>query len=373
MLRFVHTADWQIGMRAAHVGSRGEAVRRERLLAAGRVVQVAREAEAQFLLVAGDTFEDHAVDRSLVRQIADTLAEFPGPVYILPGNHDPLTPGSVWDHPAWRDRGNLVVLCESKPLRIEGGWLFPCPAVARHSRQDPTAWIATATQESGFRIGVAHGTLASLKQDEPDYPIALEAARHAALDYLALGHWHSTTVVGERIAYSGTHETTKFGERDSGQALVVEIAAPGAAPRILPRRTGGLAWHQVHRELRQPGRLAAVRRELEQIASRDTSLLELKLTGCLFEGDFREQAAIERLIREEFLFARNLSQDLYEAPEGAWWTELPAGPLRTTAERLADWSRGDFDGPRPEGADPQTAWQALRELHHLSRAEVAPS
>ena len=33
-MRFVHTADWQIGMRAAHVGGAGPRVREERLAAA---------------------------------------------------------------------------------------------------------------------------------------------------------------------------------------------------------------------------------------------------------------------------------------------------------------------------------------------------
>jgi DNA repair exonuclease SbcCD nuclease subunit len=52
--------------------------------------------------VAGDTFEDNGVDRVIVQKVADILAGFVGPVYVIPGNHDPLVPGSVRDHPAWR-------------------------------------------------------------------------------------------------------------------------------------------------------------------------------------------------------------------------------------------------------------------------------
>jgi len=33
-MRFVHTADWQIGMKAAHVGDAGKRVREERIEAA---------------------------------------------------------------------------------------------------------------------------------------------------------------------------------------------------------------------------------------------------------------------------------------------------------------------------------------------------
>jgi len=35
-MKFLHTADWQIGMRAAHVGAAGTRVREERLSGRGR-------------------------------------------------------------------------------------------------------------------------------------------------------------------------------------------------------------------------------------------------------------------------------------------------------------------------------------------------
>ena len=62
-MKFLHTADWQIGMRAAHVGAAAPRVREERLSAARRVVDAARSAGAEFMLVCGDTFEDNGVDR----------------------------------------------------------------------------------------------------------------------------------------------------------------------------------------------------------------------------------------------------------------------------------------------------------------------
>jgi len=37
-MKFLHTADWQLGMKAAHVGGVGARLREERLLAARRVV-----------------------------------------------------------------------------------------------------------------------------------------------------------------------------------------------------------------------------------------------------------------------------------------------------------------------------------------------
>ena len=44
--------------------------------------------------------EDNAVDRVQVQKVADVLAAFTGPVYLIPGNHDPFSPGSVWAPPS---------------------------------------------------------------------------------------------------------------------------------------------------------------------------------------------------------------------------------------------------------------------------------
>ena len=66
-MRFLHTADWQIGMKANHVGEAANQVREERLFAAHRVIETAKAKGVDFILIAGDIFEDNAVERLLVR------------------------------------------------------------------------------------------------------------------------------------------------------------------------------------------------------------------------------------------------------------------------------------------------------------------
>jgi len=84
-MRFLHTADWQIGMKAAALGDAGARVREERLAAGRRVVETAKSHDVDFLLVAGDLFEDNAVDRVLVQKVVDILnsEEDPGDVVKL--------------------------------------------------------------------------------------------------------------------------------------------------------------------------------------------------------------------------------------------------------------------------------------------------
>src|SRR5258706_13925749 len=99
-MKILHTADWQIGMRAAHADERAPEVREARLRAAERVVDEAAARGVDLLLLAGDTFEDSSVEPILIRRVGDVLARAPGPGFVLPGNHDPPGPGSVVRHRA---------------------------------------------------------------------------------------------------------------------------------------------------------------------------------------------------------------------------------------------------------------------------------
>ena len=370
-MRFLHTADWQIGMRAAHVGAAGVRVREARFDAARRVIEAARGAGVEFVVVCGDTFEDNGVDRVLVQKVADILAGFGGPVYVTPGNHDPVMPGSVWEHPAWRSSDNVHVLREETPIDVPGGTIFPCPARERHSLKDPTMWIPAAAAR-GIRVGLAHGTVEGVHQEEPDYPIPRDAAARAALDYLAIGHWHSTAMYpapdgAPRMAYSGTHETTKFGERDSGNALIVEIVESGAAPVITPIRTGGLTWRMIEEELRQPGDLARLRERVEALENPEATLLDLRVEGLLSAQDRDELARIEEILVSRFLFARIDPTGLRPSPsDDSWIVGLPAGALREAATKLRELADSAYAGLRPEGASPEVACRALLELYALA-------
>lgn len=367
-MRFLHTADWQIGMKAAHVGEAGTRVRDERLTAGRWAVEAARNAGAEFILVAGDTFGDNGVDRVLLQKVADILAGFAGPVYVIPGNHDPLVPGSVWEHPAWKSSGNVQVLRDEKPIEIPGGMLYPCPVRAKRSGKDPTTWIRPE-EGRGIRVGLAHGTVEGVYQEEPDYPIPRDAAERAGLDYLALGHWHSTAMYpgpdgAVQMAYSGTHETTKFGERDSGNALLVEIPAAGAPPLITPVRTGGLSWLVIERELRDQGDIGLIRERAETIETPGSTLLDLRITGLLPTADREEVTRLLEILTSRFLWARLDVTRLRPSPDDEGWVAgLPTGILRDAAAKLRTLADPAHVGQRPEGASPEVASLALLELY----------
>jgi DNA repair exonuclease SbcCD nuclease subunit len=291
-------------------------------------------------------------------------------VYVIPGNHDPLMPGSVWEHPAWSSNENVQVLRQEQPVEVPGGILYPCPVKERHSGKDPTAWIR-AEVALGIGIGLAHGTVDGIYADEPDYPISRDAAMRTGLDYLAIGHWHSTVTYSgadgaARMAYSGTHETTRFGERDGGNALLVDIPEPGAQPVITPIRTGGLSWKVIEADLRESGDLAQVHEQVEAVDNPASTLLAVRISGLLAASDRHALTRLEEIVASRFLFGRVELSRLRPSPEDELWlTGLPEGVVREAATRLQALANPVFAGQRPEGATPETASRALLELYTL--------
>src|SRR5260221_12850865 len=97
-MRFVHTADWQIGARFRQFGEKAPALRAVRLRTLRRALEYAEAVGVDGFLVAGDLFEDNEVDAASVGAVFELLAASSAvPIFLLPGNHDPFTgPGSLW-------------------------------------------------------------------------------------------------------------------------------------------------------------------------------------------------------------------------------------------------------------------------------------
>ena len=358
-MRFLHTSDWQMGMRAPEgAGAAGDRIRQARLQAARNVLQVARDRDVDFICIAGDTFETNDVDRILVRKVAELLAEAPCPVYILPGNHDPLLPGSVWEHPVWAERDTLHVLGEPAPTEAPGGLLWPCPVTNPHSSADPTVWIE-AHAERRICVGVAHGNLGRLAEHE--LPIPEDAATRSGLDYLALGHWHSYRIhEAARLAYSGCHEPTKFGERDSGNVLVVDIPERGAAPRVDVVPTRVLTWHDFERDVFDSSQLQTLAEELEAFREPTETLVRLRLTGVLPPDGLEILERIQEILESRFLLGRLETSELRPLPDDDAWIQELSDPL---AQEIA----GELLSEIEKGTDGKVAMLALRELLDVTR------
>jgi DNA repair exonuclease SbcCD nuclease subunit len=221
MIRFLHVADLHLGLRVTRFDEDAcNRVGEARFTALQQLRERAAQLKVDFIMVAGDVFDDHSISRSDASRAFPILESSRDscPVFIIPGNHDPLVPGGVWDRDPWmREQPHLRVnfLRKSEPVPVPNlpVTINPCPLRQRRSMEDPTAWIEKhppTDDERTIRIGLAHGSLNIMRLPEDDHLIRPDAADHYRLDYLALGHWHKRSLHKssdgvDRTAYSGTH------------------------------------------------------------------------------------------------------------------------------------------------------------------------
>ncbi len=166
------------------------------------------------------------------------------------------------------------------------------------------------------------------------------------------------------MAYSGTHETTKFGERDSGNALIVEITSPGAPPTITPVHTGGLIWQSIDREVRAPGGLRHVRADIEAMENAGDTLVDVRLAGLLMAEERLEIERIQQILTSRFLSGRLDVLRLRPSPDDDnWISALPPGIIRQAASRLRATADSSEDSLG-------TAARALMELYAIAGEAV---
>ena len=124
MVRLIHSADWQIGLTRHFLTPEAQGRYSEaRLDSIRQIADLATKESCDFVVVGGDVFESNQLDRQVVTRALDALASFQVPVFLLPGNHDPLlSAGSVWDSPTFLARcpANVVVLRNDTPVNVPG-------------------------------------------------------------------------------------------------------------------------------------------------------------------------------------------------------------------------------------------------------------
>jgi len=292
LVTFLHTADWQLGMTRHWL--RGEAQARyddARLEAVRTLGRLAAEQGCDFVVVCGDVFDANQLAPRTVLRALEALRQVRVPVYLLPGNHDPLDALSVYRSPLFRREcpPHVHVLTEPGPVSVaEGVELVAAPWTSKHPGEDlvAAAVARTGPADGTTRIVVGHGAVDVLDPDR-DNRAAIRLDRlegwlaEGRIHYVALGDRHSRTSVGDTGAvwYSGTPEVTDTRETAPGDVLVVE-AGPGGVT-VTPHHVGTWEFRTLRRELHGEAEIEALDRELDAIPVKDRTVVRLALRGLL--------------------------------------------------------------------------------------------
>lgn len=221
-LKVAHAADLHLGSPFArlpeHVSTRLKDEQRAYLT---RLVDRCLAEEVDLLLLAGDVFDRPDVNNIWINRLAEALAKLdPIDVYIVPGNHDPYYPDSVWDRGQWSS--NVHIFKEANTLHHERLGLdisaFPFTGLREHAPLDD-AHLTLSEDPADFRLLLLHAELIAGQQSQSAYnPISRNHPSFQHFDYVALGHIHQTDSIhlnNDRrtvIRYSGCPQGRGFDE-----------------------------------------------------------------------------------------------------------------------------------------------------------------
>ena len=257
-LRLLQFADLHIGRPFAWLPpERREQRRRDQQAALEQAVRHAIEREAHAILVPGDLFDDVPVDTAsltfAVRVFA--MAGCP-PVFIAPGNHDPVSRdnaawnprllqarGTHWpshvhifDQPTW----SAVPLTRVPGVRIWGRAFLNGSATVDRPLARASLEGAYEPQHDTLDIAVFHGSREGRCPPGQKITAPFSDAEVAAspFHYHAVGHYHVRSELveaagtgasssGIRLAYSGSPVALDHGEQGEHGALEVLVRRDG--------------------------------------------------------------------------------------------------------------------------------------------------
>jgi DNA repair exonuclease SbcCD nuclease subunit len=369
-MRFLHTADLHL---AKPFGRFDEdtraALRAARLDAVRKIGVAARAHRAEFVLIAGDTFDAEAPPAKVVRRALDVMGEFDDLLWVLlPGNHDSLAAVDLWERIA-RDKPDNLILAVT-PEVIEVGdqvAILPAPPTVRNPGVDLTDWMTNAQTTSRFRIGLAHGGILDFGSEEGTVAVIQpDRAERSNLDYLALGDWHGQKSITSRTWYSGSPEADSFKGHSQAGALLVEITAPGETPQVTPVPIGQFDWQPLALDV------FAGTDPVEQliaalpVSDRPKTLVRVEVSGRL---GLLEQSQLRdtcNQIADDFHFFEVILDRLgIEQAVDDLDLIATGGALRAAADSL--FAATDLQGRTAE--DVQIAQIALTHLFHIAQQE----
>ncbi len=306
-VRFLHSADWQLGMTRHFLSGEAQArFSQARIDAIRTLGRLAGDTGAAFIVVSGDVFETNQVSPQTVRRALDALRSVPVPVFLLPGNHDPLDAGSIFRAPTFAGGRppNVTVLEDATPHPVPGVAGVEVVGAPWFSKRPLTDLVAQACEGLApapgvRRVLVAHGATDDLIALDNPAAIRVAAAERALgegrIAYLALGDRHSTTSVGPtgRIWYAGAPEPTDYDELDAGNALVVELRDDGRC-EVAKHHTGLWRFARERFDLDGAQGLDVLAGWLDRLAPKDRTIVKLTLVGTVsLSANARLEALLE--------------------------------------------------------------------------------
>lgn len=233
--RLLHVADLHLDRAFAGMGCQGDLAIRRRLglrEALRRAGDHATGAGCTAVTIGGDLYEHDRAGSDTAAFLVQTFRSWqPMRVFLAPGNHDPLVPGSIYSRTEWPDNVHLFTTAELQPVALEDGLTLWGLAHREPAWQgDPLAGM-TAGSNSGVHLALFHGAEMSSRPDGKSIhgPFHAGRIRDCGLAAALCGHYHRRRVdLAAGLVYPGSPEPLTFDETEPRGSVLVTVAGDGS-------------------------------------------------------------------------------------------------------------------------------------------------
>ncbi|MDR7855807.1 DNA repair exonuclease [Tissierella sp.] len=226
MIKFVHTGDLHLGLKFNNVSFQGDKAserRRELWSTFERIVDYAKDEKADFLLIAGDLFEESYFTIGDINRIRDVFKNAEDVnIIISAGNHDFIGKNSLYNRVQWTDNvtifnGEGIQQKEFKELNtVIYGYSWDMVEIRENNLLNG---LNNKVDKEKNNILVIHGDVSN---NSSYLPLNIQDLNSLNMDYIALGHIHKPQIISNKIAYCGCPEPLDFGE--TGERGIIKVS-----------------------------------------------------------------------------------------------------------------------------------------------------
>lgn len=320
--RLLHLADLHLDRSFAGLGCHGELARRRRhglRDALRRAGDTALQRGCAAVTIGGDLYEHERAGIETERFLVETFAAWrPVRVFIAPGNHDALLPGSLYRRVEWPDNVHVFSEPRLEPVALEDGLTLWGLGHREPAWQgDPLAGEPLSAA-GGVHLALFHGAeLGSRPEGKAIHgPFRAADVRRRGFAAALCGHYHRRRVDPvAALLYPGSPEPLAFDETGGRGPVLVEV--DGSEVRYEPVDDNRWAMLLVDCDAAGSRSSAAVLERIDA-AVRDAAagldpertMVRVDLSGELDPGAALDAFSLESALQERSLAAQVRVRDL---------------------------------------------------------------